>query len=201
MILVAGATPQELAFLEPRAGITVLVTGVGPVEAAARVTQELARETYSLVVNAGIAGVYHGEAQIGDGVIVAEDHMELDLEVGAPLTLPGGLRVVDKAASTPALVSRLVEQGFHALQGVTVTRATATDATAARLRVRGAQVESMEGFAVLRAAEIGGVRAIELRGISNVAGERSRSGWNFAAGTRGLARIMTALFALEGVAL
>jgi nucleoside phosphorylase len=55
----------------------------------------------------------------------------------------------------------------------------------------------MEGFAALRAAEIAGVRAVELRGISNRCGDRSRSDWNFAAGIAGLKRIVDAFFELQ----
>ncbi len=200
MILVVAATPQEIAFLEPRPGVETLITGVGPVEAAARLARVLAHDRYDLVVNAGIAGVYAGKGEIGEGVIVADERLALELETGAPLALPAGLTVHDRTASDPTIVSELTACGFRSVRGVTVTRVTATDESAVRLRESGAQVESMEGFAVLRAAEIAGVRAIELRGISNYAGERSRSQWDFAAGTQGLARIVTALFSLERVA-
>jgi nucleoside phosphorylase len=54
----------------------------------------------------------------------------------------------------------------------------------------------MEGFAVLRAAERAGVRAIEVRGISNRCGARESSGWDFAAGVAGLQRVVEALFDL-----
>ena len=44
-----------------------------------------------------------------------------------------------------------------ALRGITVSRVTCTRRRARRLSERGAQVESMEGFAVLRAAERAGI--------------------------------------------
>jgi futalosine hydrolase len=84
------------------------------------------------------------------------------------------------------------------LHGITVARVTSSDATALRLADElGAQVESMEGFAALRAAAIAGVPAVELRGISNRCGDRERSGWNFAAGIAGLERIVDAFFELQ----
>ncbi len=193
MILVACATAQEIARLERRSGIELLITGVGPIEAAARVGEALARRSYELVVNAGIAGAYDRKVRIGEGVAVSDERLELDLETGAPLELPAGVAVADRAASDPTLVARLAEAGFRRVRGVTVTRVTATDATAVRLRALGAEVESMEGFAVLRAAQIAGVAAIEVRGISNYAGERSRSEWSFTAGVDGLTRILNAL--------
>lgn len=199
MILVAAATAREIAFLGPDPNLEVLITGIGPVEAAARVAPALARNRFDLVVNAGIAGAFEGVANVGDAVVVAADHLDLDLENGETLALPDGLHVCDRAVSDANVVADLVAKGFRSVKGITVTRVTATDATAERLRAGGAEVESMEGFAVLRAAALGGVPAVQVRGISNIVGERSRSQWDFEAGAAGLARIMSALFAPERI--
>jgi futalosine hydrolase len=198
VILLAAAVEAELRFWRPREGVTTTITGVGPVEAACALAAALAQRRYRLVVNAGIGGVFEGAAAIGDGVVVVDDTMELDLETGVPLALPAGTLFADRAASDARLVRELRHRGFAALRGVTVGRVTSTEATAARLaRELGAQVESMEGFAVLRAAQRAGIAAIELRGISNRCGERASSGWDFGAGIAGLERIVDALFELE----
>jgi futalosine hydrolase len=194
MILLACAVDAELGFWKEREGVDKLILGVGPVEAAAAVATAVANRDYSLVVNAGLGGAFAGAAQIGAGVIVGEDTMDLGLETGEPISLPPGERVVDHARSDGTIVGKLRARGFAVLNGVTVSSVTATDETASRLAGRGAQVESMEGFAVLRAAERAGVAAIELRGISNRCGARESSGWDFAAGTAGLQRVVEALF-------
>ncbi len=200
MILLAGAVEPELSFWKARDGVETLITGIGPVEAACAIAAALARRRYRLVVNAGIAGAFAGAAAIGEGVVVADETIELDLENGGPLALPPGTKPFDRARSDAALVEALRVRGFPALRGITVARVTASEATARRLAdEKGAQVESMEGFAVLRSAERAGVPAIELRGISNRCGERDASSWNFAAGVAGLQRILDALFALPGV--
>lgn len=196
MILIACAVGKELAFLRPQPHVELLVTGVGPVEAAAAVSRALAQSKYDLVISAGIAGAFEGCAQIGEGVVVADEIFELDLETAVPIALPDGARVVDRAASDIDLVDRLVERGFRSVRGITVPRVTATDGTAARLAQFGAAVESMEGFAVLRSAEIAGVPAVEVRGISNYVCERSRSQWNFAAGAAGAEKVLDALLSL-----
>lgn len=193
MILLATAVEDELGFWKTRDDVELLMTGVGPVEASAAVAAALARRSYDLVVNAGIAGAFDGAAQIGDGVVVAEDSMELVLEDGAELALPQGASIVNSARSDASLVARLLDRGFPPLRGITVAHVTCTDATARRLSQRGAQVESMEGFAVLRAAERAGIPAIEVRGVSNRCGNRDASGWDFAAGVRGLERVLDAL--------
>ena len=194
MILVASAVEAELHFFSPRDGVATLLTGVGPVEAACAITAALAQRAYRLLINAGLAGAFGDGVRIGDGVVVAEDSIEIGLENGAPLTLPKGERLIETVRSDDALVARLRAEGFSAVRGVTVSRVTSTDRTAQRLATEvGAEIETMEGFAALRAAERCGVPAIELRGISNRCGPRQSSGWDFAAGCAGLERIVNAL--------
>ncbi|GAC1521471.1 MAG: hypothetical protein NVS2B8_01470 [Vulcanimicrobiaceae bacterium] len=48
-------------------------------------------------------------------------------------------------------------------------------------------METMEGFAILRAARVAGVPAIGIRGISNYVGDRATSEWDFVAGARSTA--------------
>jgi len=194
MILLVCAVAAELRFWKARDGVETLATGIGPVESSCMLTAALARRPYRLVVNAGVAGVFDGAAAIGEGVVVADERIELALEDGAPLPLPPTMRVVETAHSDGRLVAALGAKGFRALHGITVTHVTSSEATARRLAQRGAQVESMEGFAALRAAERARVPAIELRGISNRCGDRGASGWNFEAGLSGLQRVVEALF-------
>ena len=196
MILLACALETELRFWTPRDGVQIVAIGIGPVEAASAVATALATQPYDLVVNAGIGGAFDGVAKIGDAVIVAQDTIELDLETGNAIVLPGGERTVEHAHSDAALVERLQKAGLRSLRGITVSRVTATEETAARLAGRGAQVESMEGFAALRAAERAGVRAIELRGISNRVGSRDLSAWDFEAGARVVQKALDTLFSL-----
>ncbi len=192
MILLVCAVAKELDWLNSRAGVELLVAGVGPVDAAARVAKALAHTRYDVVVNAGIAGALPGAAEVGDGVVVGEEFMELNLETGDRIVLPDGNIVADRVPADSQLVEAVTALGFPLVRGVTVSRVTSTDATAQRLRARGAEVESMEGFAVLRAAQLSGIPSIEVRGISNVVGDRDKSAWDFEAGLRGLRRVLNA---------
>ena len=192
MILLVCAVTRELSWLDIPDGFKVLVAGVGPVEAAVNVTRALAQEQYTAVVNAGIAGALPGVADVGEAVVVRDEFMELDVETGEPISLPDRMRVPDTARSDRTLVAAITRAGYRAVRGVTVSRVTASDSTAHRLSALGAQVESMEGFAVLRAAELLGVPAIEVRGISNIVGNRERSRWSFSSGVEGLKGVLTA---------
>jgi len=196
MILLTCAVRRELDFFTPVAHVEMLVTGVGPIEAGICVARALAQSPYSLVVNAGLGGALEGCAGIGDGVVVAEDRMEIGLEDGRPFVLPEDLRIIDSASSDLTFVDRLVELGYSSKRGITVSRVTTTAQTAARLASHGVEVESMEGFAILRAAEMAAVPAVEIRGISNIVTDRARSGWNFDRGRQGLQKILTDLLTL-----
>ena len=191
MILVVCALPQELRGLRAREGVELFACGVGPVEAAAAVARKLARETYVAVVNAGIAGAFRGSARVGDARLVVDEALAgLGLEGGGDFSLPGGATLVDGVSSDRALV-RSCPDSFARARGVTVAQVTTTDATAHALRARyAADVESMEGFAVLRAAGLAGVPALEVRGISNYVGARANAEWDFAAGARATVRAL-----------
>ena len=185
MILVVCALPQELPGFEAGPDIEVYACGVGPVEAAAATARKLAHGTYAAVVNAGIAGAFRGSARVGEARIVTDEALAgLGLEGGGAFSLPGGAKLVAGVSADPGLLRRCAD-AFERARGVTVAQVTATDATANALRARyAADVESMEGFAVLRAAALAGVPALEVRGISNYVGARAHAEWDFAAGAR-----------------
>ncbi len=193
MILITCAVGEELRFMKPAPHVEMLVTGVGMVEASSSIARALAQSPYSLLINAGIAGAFRGTAEIGQGVVVADEFVELGMETGEPITLPDGAGLVDRVSSDLSLVDSLVEHGFSSKRGITVSSVTATDQTAARLARFDVEVETMEGFAALRAAEMAGVPAIEIRGIANIVGDRKKSGWNFAAGVNGLSNVLQTL--------
>lgn len=193
MILVVCAVPQELRHWKPRAHVELLATGIGPVEAAASVAQRLATSKPECVINAGIAGGFMGRAKLGDAFAIENDYFaELGLEGGAPSpAMPGGARLVVQADSDPSLLETARTIGARIGNAITVATITGTQLRAEDLAARfEAEVEAMEGFAVLRCAAIAGVPAIELRGISNVVGPRETGGWDFDAGARAVCTLL-----------
>ncbi len=195
MILVVCAMREELRGFDPPENVRVIDVGVGPVEAAVATARTLASAPFAAVVNAGIAGVFRSRGAVGDAFAVASEALaDFGLEGGEPLTLPGGARLVDRIEADGGLIARCAAAGLRIGHGLTVAQVTTTDATAARFRQRyDADVESMEGFAVLRAAADAGIPAVEVRGISNYVGDRARSEWDFAAGSRATVRALAAI--------
>ncbi|MDQ2865409.1 MAG: hypothetical protein M3R51_04230 [Candidatus Eremiobacteraeota bacterium] len=191
MILLVCSVHKELEWIGPRADTEVLITGIGPVDAAARVARALEKRRYDAIVNAGIAGALRGVARVGDGVVVGEEMMEINLENGEKLVVPDAA-VVDRVPADAHFAEALTAFGFPLLRGITVSRVTTTEGTAQRLRSLGAEIETMEGYAVLRAAQFAGVPSIEVRGISNILGDRTNSEWSFEHGVAGLRRVLNA---------
>ncbi len=198
MILVVCAVAQELAFLAPRPDVEVFVAGIGPVESGLAVARRLARGDVALVVDAGIAGGFPGRAAVGDAVVVVrERYADIGLEGGGALSLPDGVRLTETVAADPVLTGRLAEAGLIAGDGLTSACVTTTDARMQRFAdAYEPTVESMEGFAVLRAATLAGIPAVEVRGVSNRVGDRATSGWDIRAGIRATERALDALFTI-----
>lgn len=154
-ILVVAATDLEL---RGRAG---LVCGVGPVEAAAATAHVLALERPDALLHVGVAG-----ARCDSGVAV------LDLVVGSEAVYEDLLTVRKLAPSTVVPDAALVAAVTRALPAAHVMPIGTTGKVGG---ASGCQVEAMEGFAVLRAAALAGVPAVEVRAISNIVEEARRT--------------------------
>src|SRR2546426_1578668 len=143
VILLVAATRGEL-------GDAGLVCGVGPVEAAARTAAALAEGRPSAVLHVGIAGrrTFTGpELVIGSEAIYcdATDPRWIELSIEPDRRL--------LAAARRALPEARVEP---------IGTSARLDGSDDRC-----EVEAMEGYAVLRAAALAGVPALEVRAVSN----------------------------------
>lgn len=167
MILLVAATERELC------GRDGLVCGVGPVEAAVATARALALNDVSAVLHVGLAGARGLEP---GSLAIGTEAVYLDLLAEWP--------VVDRVEADAALLA--------------VARASLPDVPVLPIHTSAAVgacnslfhtplVEGMEGFGVLRAAQQAGVRAVEVRAISNVIGEPDRSRWELGTALEALA--------------
>jgi nucleoside phosphorylase len=173
VILVVAATPEELAGVPE--GAASAVCGVGPVEAAARTAAAIAAMRPAAVLNVGIAG-----ARVFDGpsLVIGTEAVYCDADDPAWFEL--------RAAADPALLAA----ARVALPDATV-QAIGTSARVGG--TSGCEVEAMEGYAVLRAANLAGVPALEVRAVANAIGEPDRAKWRFAAAKAELAQALPRL--------
>lgn len=161
-ILVVSATARELAAAD---GWRTLLCGVGPVEAAAATAAEIARERPSIILHVGIAGARRPHSFAPAALVIGSESRYDDLGVPAewaPNTVITGQELV--AAAQRALPTAV------ALPIGTSARVGGTS---------GCDVEAMEGFGVLRAAQLARVPAVEIRAISNDIEETDRTRWHF----------------------
>ena len=158
MILVVAATERELA---GAAGAATLACGIGPVEAAAASARALAELRPAALLHVGIAGAR--------GIPVPQ--LVIGSEAVYEDALVGGL-VPERERPDP----RLVDAAQRALPEARVLPI----GTSARVGgTSSCDVEAMEGFAVLRAARLAGVPAVEVRAVSNEIDEPDRTRWRF----------------------
>jgi len=157
VILVVAATDRELAAVD---GAATLRCGIGPVEAALATSRALAEARPAAVVHIGIAGA---ATLAPPALVIGSEAVYCDI-VDPASRLPR----VERVAPSPELVAA----ARRALPGA----ALLPIGTCARVGGGAAlDVEAMEGFAVLRAAELAGIPAVEVRAVSNAfADERDR---------------------------
>jgi nucleoside phosphorylase len=165
---VVAATRREVVAAE---GAATLVCGIGPVEAAAATARALADDPPDAVLHVGIAGARGLE--VGTAVVGTESVYE-DVAAAIP--------VVARAAPDARLVAALLAS-LPELRPLPIGTSARVGGT------RGATVEAMEGFGVLRAAELAGVPAVEVRVVANEIDEPDRTKW----------RVADALAALEAL--
>lgn len=188
-ILICAATEAELEPLmnwlrESKKEAEVLITGVGLLAASYAITKAVARQKYDLVIQAGIAGAFNEDLKLADVVVVSSEtvgdsgviekesfHSLFDMGLTNPHTCPwheGKLK-----NEGPFLLSR-----FPNVAGVTVNEITTSPQRLHYYKTTiGAAIESMEGAALHYCCLMEGVPFLQLRAISNQAGERNKENW------------------------
>lgn len=176
-LIVCCSTALEGRGLPRSAGgreLTLLETGVGPVNAAFSLTRLLAAGGARAVIICGVGGAYPGaELDPGD-VVCATTETYGDFGAESP---DGFLDMAALGFPLEPLTLDLFPCERRA-PFVTCATCTGTDARAADMvRRTGGAVESMEGAALVQVARLMRVPVAEIRGISNIAGRRERAGW------------------------
>jgi len=180
--------------------VTLVETGIGMVNTAAGLTFILTRHRPSLILMLGCAGAYTGSGLDLCDLAVASEEIYAEMGIrtrrkwndwrctGLPVLEKDGHFFYSRFPLDPAWRDRALRvaqqtpaPGVHVLSGpfVTVSQVSA-DAWAARrmaLRFQGAVAENMEGAAAAHVALRFGIPFLEIRGISNLVGNRNRKTW------------------------
>lgn len=196
-LLIITAVDRETRAIGAVKGATVLAGGVGRTNAAVATTRALLQQgPFDAVINAGLAGALPGSGlSIGD-VIVASGCIYAEEGLITPQGFADiasiGLSLGDFEGNAVPVDERLLEilsASFRIGPVATVATCSGTDEAASMIARRtDALAEAMEGAAVVHAARRLQTPAIELRAISNNAGDRSSQQWDFTGGLESLGR-------------
>jgi predicted 5'-methylthioadenosine/S-adenosylhomocysteine nucleosidase len=158
-VLIVAATERELALLD---GLDTFCCGIGPVEAALQTARVIEERRPQTVVHVGIAGSRRLEPL---ALVLGSEAVYCDV-IDPASTLPR----VERARPDATLLDRARAALPEARVLPIATCGKVGGGT-------GFDVEAMEGFGVLRACELAGVPAVELRAISNSPEEADRTRW------------------------
>lgn len=218
MILVVAATEFEMrAFLQaaPRLSCRHLVCGIGPVEAALRLTLSLsqAQPLPDAVLNIGVAGAYprrHDPADLLDICVAQQEELgdfgRCQGQTLLPLTVPN----IPTPASFPLadglrlrVVKRLDAAGIAHTGGrfITVSCVSADRQRGAMLlkRYPDALCENMEGAALARVCAHFALPFAEMRCISNMVDDPHHQHWRLAEACTRCGQAAATLFKENGL--
>lgn len=166
-ILVVAATSRELAPVDGWLGI---MCGVGPVEAAVHTARAIAETRPHAIVHVGIAGARRRSGLSAGTLVVGTHNRYHDLGDLPPEWAP-------REFATPGWLLHAVCTALPQALPLAIGTSGRVGGT---VGADDCDVEAMEGFGVLRAAQTAGIPAIEVRAIANDIEEQDRARWQFA---------------------
>jgi futalosine hydrolase len=185
-ILLVAATANEIElFINTYPNVDILITGVGVPATMYQLQKRLHEEDYEFVIQAGIAGAFNIELELGQTVIVKQDAFgDLGTEekhIFTPCTDSGLIPAHDFPYADGWLMNMAgitMETALKTVKGVTVNKVTDDIAQKQQLITAfNPQIETMEGAALHYVCLLEEVPFLQLRSISNYVGERDKRKW------------------------
>lgn len=213
MILVTVATQIEaepfLPLVKENSSVQLLITGVGPVETAFRLTRHLEKlDTQpEMIINTGVAGAYLGDGHrrkadlldiclasrevFGDfGVQLEHDYLAFDPAMAGEIEFDLDQPLNDRCTAVLSAAGCVPVTGVF----VTVNSASGTRQRGNVMQQRwNGLCENMEGAAVARVCRYYAIPVVELRAVSNMVEDRDLSGWKIKEAVQKAASAVTIL--------
>jgi futalosine hydrolase len=185
-LLILTATTFEIqSTIDTTPAAAILVGGVGIPSTIYKLTQQLNKTQYDVVVQAGIAGAFTDIYALGEAVLVKQDTFgDLGVEEKGELSTTFDMGLADKDEA-PFRNGWLINDNgiletshLKTVSAVTVNKITESAAQNELLYKKyNAAIESMEGAALHYVCLQQQVPFIQLRSISNYIGERDKTKW------------------------
>jgi futalosine hydrolase len=189
-ILLVSATEHELDLLKltnnnSATETDILISGIGIAATTFCVTKKLMQKKYDVVIQAGIAGSFTNNQNLGDVIFINADTFgDLGIEetgMFKSLFSSGLTEKNDFPFTEGWLVNthELLNNGLlKTVNAITVNKITDDKKQIEHQRkIFNAQVESMEGAAFHYVCLYMKIPFLQIRSISNVVGERDKSKW------------------------
>lgn len=179
-ILIVVATKSEILF-SPVKPTSILITGCGMVNTAVKLTKELVKMKYDLVINMGIAGSFSDDLKNGDVVEVVEDcYSEVGFEDGELF-----YNFSDFNLQTKYSVDG--KTSLKQVRAITVNTVHGNEKSILAIIERlNPDIESMEGASVFKVCQEFEVACLQIRSISNKVEKRNTNNWNIDLSIRNL---------------
>lgn len=185
ILLVAATEPEIRPFIEANTGIDVLVSGVGLPSAMYHLQKRMQQLDYDLIIQAGIAGSFSRNIELGQTVWVGQDTFgDLGTEEKENFSsiFDSGLAGKNEFPFTDGWLvnnSDLTKKiNLNAATAVTVNKVTDSQLQAQQIIKRfDPDIESMEGAALHYICLQENIPFIQIRVISNFVGERDKTKW------------------------
>ena len=185
-ILLTAATKFEIEpFLVENKEVEALITGVGVPATMYHLQKKLQQTTYDLVIQAGIAGTFHQDIELGEVVLVKQDTFaDIGMEEQKNFKTIFDAGFADKDAF-PFSNGWLINSSNHFhLSSLRKAKAITVNKVSDSMLQKqqtihhfSPAIESMEGAALHYVCLQENISFIQIRSVSNAVGERDKSRW------------------------
>lgn len=167
--------------------LDILIAGVGMVPMTYHLTRLLSSRTYDMAINAGIAGAFNRQLELGQPVhVVSDSFPELGAEDGEEFLSMESLNLIDphEFPFSNGIITAITQpipsvEGLFKARGITVNKVHGNALSISALLKRiSPDVETMEGAAFIYTCMQEQVPCCQVKAISNYVERRNRDGWN-----------------------
>ena len=186
LILIVAATEMEVTpFMKEFPNAEILITGVGTFNTVYELIKKIHSKAYDLIIQLGIAGSYKAQLNLGEAYLVKEDcfadlgvfekgNFQTIFEMG--FSNQNDFPFVNGKLENPYIQSFDIK--VYEAKGATVNLLTDDSAYCDVLIEKyKADLESMEGaafhYVCLKEKQV----FLQIRGVSNLVGDRNKSHW------------------------
>jgi futalosine hydrolase len=185
-ILLVSATANEIElFINKYNNVDIFITGVGVPATLYNLQKRLFTDEYDFVIQAGVAGAFATELQLGQTVFVKQDAFgDLGIEENkffTPLTSSGFANTNNFPYADGWLINGNgipKDTSLKCVKAVTVNKVTDDVLQKEQLiKAFNPQIETMEGAALHYVCLQEEIPFLQIRTISNYVGERNKMKW------------------------